>query len=316
MGRVAESSEERASSSAALDRGAAMSPTRGAVHADPWVWRGSNQSGMDAIEGNFKHNRVFQAHVVPVSRGGSGSQGALPPIAYRVERGPFASQLTRVHFDGCFGRRWLSKVFEAVVVEFASIEADLPQAALLPAMFSSVYPPLDSNASADSYMLGSQRMASDASGRAQHLIAVGDSGGGAVVGELRSFDARPVRAVRTVRMIVTAYSPDERSCGTSADGITASGYSVHVNGGCLVAADPKVLPLGSLVSVPGYDSGAVVPVLDTGGAIKGNRLDVLFPTHDEAVRWGRRALDVTIWEYDDGRPSGFRRVRRASRSGA
>jgi 3D (Asp-Asp-Asp) domain-containing protein len=129
----------------------------------------------------------------------------------------------------------------------------------------------------------------------------------------RVFDGRPLRAVRTMSMRVTAYSPDERSCGIHADGITASGYSVETNGGALVAADPRVLPLGSLVSVPGYDDGAVVPVLDVGGAIKGARLDVLFPTHERAVQWGVRELEVTVWEYADGEPNGFRRQRRPSR---
>ena len=131
--------------------------------------------------------------------------------------------------------------------------------------------------------------------------------------DIRWYNGRPIRPVRIERMRVTAYSPDERSCGDSADGITASGYSVSTNGGFLVAADPKVLPLGSLVSVPGYDSGEVVPVLDVGGAIKGARLDVLFPTHEEAVRWGVRALDVTIWEYADGKPNDFKRLRRPAK---
>ena len=131
--------------------------------------------------------------------------------------------------------------------------------------------------------------------------------------DIRWYNGRPIRPVRIERMRVTAYSPDERSCGDSADGITASGYSVSTNGGFLVAADPKVLPLGSLVSVPGYDFGEVVPVLDVGGAIKGARLDVLFPTHEEAVRWGVRALDVTIWEYADGKPNGFKRFRRPAK---
>lgn len=141
------------------------------------------------------------------------------------------------------------------------------------------------------------------------------TGSAVAVGAPRTFDGRPLRAVRTMSMVVTAYSPDERSCGASADGITASGYSVQVNGGCLVAADPKVLPLGSLVSVPGYDGGAVVPVLDTGGAIKGQRLDVLFATHREALEWGKRTIEVTVWEYDDGKPNGFKRVRRKDRGG-
>ncbi|MFM1805612.1 MAG: Cell wall-binding protein YocH precursor [Planctomycetota bacterium] len=128
--------------------------------------------------------------------------------------------------------------------------------------------------------------------------------------DMASYNGRPIRPVATMRMRVTAYSPDERSCGASADGITASGYSVFVNGGCLVAADPKILPLGSLVSVPGYHGGAVVPVLDVGGAIKGERLDVLYPTHERAILWGVQDLVVTVWDYADGKPNGFRRLRR------
>jgi 3D (Asp-Asp-Asp) domain-containing protein len=108
-----------------------------------------------------------------------------------------------------------------------------------------------------------------------------------------------------MRMLVTAYSPDERSCGLSADGITASGYSVWTNGMKLVAADTRILAFGSLISIPGYDGGEVVPVLDRGGRIKGHRLDVLFPSHEQARAWGTRRLDVTVWEYADGRPSGF-----------
>lgn len=131
--------------------------------------------------------------------------------------------------------------------------------------------------------------------------------------DMRTYNGRPIRRVSVLRMKVTAYSPDERSCGASADGITASGYSVLANGGFLVAADPSVLPLGSLVSVPGYDDGSVVPVLDTGGAIKGNRLDVLYPTHEVAMRWGVQELDVEVWDYADGLPNGFRRVRRPSK---
>ena len=129
------------------------------------------------------------------------------------------------------------------------------------------------------------------------------------VGELRYFNGRPIRAVRTVRMRVTAYSPDHRSCGNHADGITASGYSVEANGGRLVAADRRRFPFGSLLTVPGYAGGQVVPVLDRGGAIKGSRLDVLYPTHEIARRWGVRHLDVTVWEYADGRPIGYRRPR-------
>jgi 3D (Asp-Asp-Asp) domain-containing protein len=128
----------------------------------------------------------------------------------------------------------------------------------------------------------------------------------AAASALRMFNGRPIRPASTVSMLVTAYSPDERSCGDSADGITASGYSVWTNGMKMVAADSRFLPLGSLVSVPGYDDGQVVPVLDRGGAIKGQRLDVLFPTHEIARQWGVQTLSVIVWEYADGKPNGFK----------
>ncbi len=114
-----------------------------------------------------------------------------------------------------------------------------------------------------------------------------------------TFDGRPLRPVRTLTMRTTAYSPDERSCGNFADGITASGYSVWTNAGKLVAADTDLLPFGTLVSIPGYHDGKPVPVLDRGAAIKGHRLDLLYPTHDIALQWGVQNLEVVVWEYAD-----------------
>lgn len=52
-----------------------------------------------------------------------------------------------------------------------------------------------------------------------------------------------------------------------------------------MAAD-KSVPFGTLVIVPGYADGRPVKVLDRGGAIKGNRLDVFFTDHQEALNWG------------------------------
>ncbi len=131
--------------------------------------------------------------------------------------------------------------------------------------------------------------------------------------EIRWFNGRPIRPIGTMTMVVTAYSPDERSCGKWADGITASGYSVWTNGMRLVAADERILPFGSLVSIPGYDREDVVPVLDRGGAIKGKRLDVLYATHEQALQWGVQELEVTIWDYADGEPNGFRQNHRRRR---
>jgi len=121
-----------------------------------------------------------------------------------------------------------------------------------------------------------------------------------VVNDLRpEFDGRKLVAKRTVRMLVTAYSPDERSCGIFADGITASGKSVWTNGMKLVAADTRMLPFGTVISVPGYNGGKPVQVLDRGGKIKGHRLDVLYPTHEIARVWGKQYLNVTVYEYAD-----------------
>lgn len=116
---------------------------------------------------------------------------------------------------------------------------------------------------------------------------------------VRWFDGRRVRPVRTIFMKVTAYSPDARSCGKWADGQTATLHSVWTNGMRLVAADPKVLPFRSMLSIPGYADDQIVPVLDCGGAIKGARLDVLMPTHRIARKWGVRHLPVTVWAYED-----------------
>jgi 3D (Asp-Asp-Asp) domain-containing protein len=127
---------------------------------------------------------------------------------------------------------------------------------------------------------------------------------------VRWFDGRPVRPVRTVLFTVTGYSPDERSCGPYADGQTATLHSVFTNGMQLVAADPKVLPYGSMLTVPGYADDSIVPVLDCGGAIKGQRLDLLFPTHEIARQWGVRKVPVTIWAYADGQPAPNPRVKR------
>jgi len=120
--------------------------------------------------------------------------------------------------------------------------------------------------------------------------------------DVRWFNGKMVRPARTIMMKVTAYSPDHRSCGAFADGQTATLHSVFTNGMKLVAADTRVLPFGSMITVPGYDSDNIVPVLDRGGAIKGNRLDLMFPTHESALVWGVRTIPVTVWEYADGSP--------------
>ncbi|HLL91285.1 MAG TPA: 3D domain-containing protein [Tepidisphaeraceae bacterium] len=104
----------------------------------------------------------------------------------------------------------------------------------------------------------------------------------------------PSRKVRTLTMDVTAYCACKKCCGKNAQGLTASGKPVSYNKGRFVAVDPRVLKMGTKLSIPGYHDGRVVEAIDTGSAIKGNKLDVYFPDHETAKRWGRQTLTVTI----------------------
>ena len=97
---------------------------------------------------------------------------------------------------------------------------------------------------------------------------------------------------QTVRMRVTAYCPCPECTGTDSPGITASGHKIQ-SGDAFVAAD-KRYAFGTEMIIPGYNDNQPVEVLDRGGAIKGDRIDVFFPTHDEALEWGVKNLDVEV----------------------
>jgi 3D (Asp-Asp-Asp) domain-containing protein len=98
---------------------------------------------------------------------------------------------------------------------------------------------------------------------------------------------------RTRTMEVTAYCPCKKCCGKNAHGVTASGLRVSHNAGLFVAADTD-LKFHTKLIIPGYGGDKPVPVLDRGGAIKGNRIDVFFASHKAALEWGRRKVDVTV----------------------
>ena len=78
-------------------------------------------------------------------------------------------------------------------------------------------------------------------------------------------------------------------------GKTASGKSIYAYGSRFVAADTRLLPFGTKISIPGYYSGVPVPVLDRGSAIKGHRIDVFFMSHAIAKQWGSRWLDIDVY---------------------
>lgn len=89
-------------------------------------------------------------------------------------------------------------------------------------------------------------------------------------------------------VVVTAYCPCDKCCGRFADGQTASG--IPADGKIIAAA--KWVPFNTVIRVPGYGTGSVQ---DRGRAIQGDRLDVLYKTHAEAKRFGRRRLTVSVW---------------------
>jgi 3D (Asp-Asp-Asp) domain-containing protein len=99
---------------------------------------------------------------------------------------------------------------------------------------------------------------------------------------------------RVLTMEVTAYCPCKKCCGKNARGMTASGLRVSHNEGLFVAADTALLPFHTKIVIPGYGAEKPVPVIDRGGAIKGNKIDVFFASHKAALEWGRRTIAVTV----------------------
>ena len=85
----------------------------------------------------------------------------------------------------------------------------------------------------------------------------------------------------------TAYCGCASCCGT-AGGHTASGTTPKA--GRTIATDPSVIPLGSKVMIDGH----VYVAEDTGGAIGGQRVDIFFDSHSEALQFGRRSVEVSI----------------------
>jgi len=99
-----------------------------------------------------------------------------------------------------------------------------------------------------------------------------------------------IRFERAIEAVATAYCPCTKCCGPYANGYTHTGVPAERG---VIAVDPRVIPLGSRVYVDGYGFAVAA---DTGGAIKGNRVDLCFATHEEALRWGRKQVKVYVIE--------------------
>ncbi|MDX6404984.1 MAG: hypothetical protein QOH70_2439 [Blastocatellia bacterium] len=77
-------------------------------------------------------------------------------------------------------------------------------------------------------------------------------------------------------------------------GRTSSGKPVSRG---LIAADPSVLPLGTRVRVDAGSFSGEYLVADTGGSVKGRRIDIWTPTSREALQFGRRAVKLTVLSF-------------------
>lgn len=104
-------------------------------------------------------------------------------------------------------------------------------------------------------------------------------------GQLRRF-------TRAMKMVATAYDASYESCGKRPSdpnyGITATGMQAKPG---IVAVDPKVIPLGTWLYIEGYGEALAA---DTGGSIKGNRIDLFYDSKKAVDRYGRKTLKVYI----------------------
>lgn len=101
--------------------------------------------------------------------------------------------------------------------------------------------------------------------------------------EVRTPEAAPVAEAGAGERTLTVSATGYAIRGRTATGIpTAPG---------VVAVDPSVIPLGTRMTIPGYGTGIAA---DTGGAVRGNVIDVWFPTRAQALAWGRQTVTITL----------------------
>lgn len=77
-------------------------------------------------------------------------------------------------------------------------------------------------------------------------------------------------------------------------GVTRSGVRVRRG---IVAADPSRIPLGSVIQVRAGTYSGIYRVLDTGSAIKGEIIDIYVPDYNEAMRFGRKRVQIRVLRH-------------------
>nr|WP_325048970.1 ubiquitin-like domain-containing protein [Peribacillus saganii] len=120
------------------------------------------------------------------------------------------------------------------------------------------------------------------------VIAVGSKQLIAQVSRGGSDKESPSGSGREFYVSSTAYTANCNGCS----GVTATGLNLRSNPGAkVIAVDPRVIPLGSKVYVEGYGYAIAA---DTGGAIRGHKIDVFFPSKSTAYQWGNRTVQIRV----------------------
>jgi 3D (Asp-Asp-Asp) domain-containing protein len=108
--------------------------------------------------------------------------------------------------------------------------------------------------------------------------------------------AEPESVATTETYEATWYTPYCEGCS----GITFAGHnakkSIYTSDGLrVIATDPTVVPMYSIVTVTLADGTTFkAQALDTGGAIRGNRIDILVASRAEAMTLGRQAVEIEV----------------------
>ncbi|WP_279402003.1 3D domain-containing protein [Piscibacillus salipiscarius] len=92
----------------------------------------------------------------------------------------------------------------------------------------------------------------------------------------------------------TKYTADCTGCsGYTATGVNVNN-TIYYNGMRIIAVDPGVIPLHSIVEVRTPSGSFRAVAKDTGGAIHGRKIDILVSSKSEAYNWGNRSVQVKI----------------------
>ena len=99
-----------------------------------------------------------------------------------------------------------------------------------------------------------------------------------------------LNSAKGMQMIATAYCNSKVCINVPAwrDGKTATGTKARIG---VIAVDPAVIPLGSTIYIKGM---GYFKAEDTGGAIKGNRIDIFVGDYKKAKEFGRKKVEVII----------------------